>query len=113
MTTDAPRVVATIESSVVVRAAERVLTLARLAAGSSRAAAVTARAATAWTRLAPPEQHFAGGVTLLAAVAVHVFLTVRHGVPAGWWWLILPGMAAASGLLLALASAQAGRKSPP
>lgn len=44
------------------------------------------------------------GIAMLTAAAVHVGLRVVQGSGAGWLWLIVPGIAAAQGLLLVAAS---------
>ena len=68
------------------------------AAPDSRAARPLRQARAAWLALAPIQRLRAVGATALLAASVHVALqvTVR---PAGWWWLILPGLLAALGLL--------------
>ena len=98
------RVAAVIESSVLIELLARPLGHLRHAAASSRVAMVAARIATEWTRLTTGEQRFAGGVALLAAVAVHLGLTVWHEIPAGWLWLMVPGTVTAAGCILLLAS---------
>ncbi len=98
------RVAAVIESSVLIGLLARQLGHLRHAAASSLAAMVAARIWTEWTRLATGEQRFAGGVALLTAVVVHIGLTVRHEIPAGWLWLLVPGTVTAAGFILLLAS---------
>lgn len=80
------------------------------AAPGSRAAQPLHQARAAWLSLAPVQRMRTVGATALLAAGVHVALqaTVR---PAGWWWLILPGLTAlfgAAALLLSLAAS--GRK---
>lgn len=68
------------------------------AAPDSRAAVPLRRARAAWLALAPIQQMRTVGATALLAACVHLALqaSVR---PAGWWWLILPGLLAAFGIL--------------
>ena len=97
-------VVRVIEASRVFGAADRVLTSVRLAARSSRIVSLATRAATVWQAWPLSLQRQASGAALLAAVVVHVGLTMWHEVPPGWFWLILPGFIAAIGALLLAAS---------
>ena len=98
-------VVRVIEASRAFGAADRALTSVRLAARSSRVVLVATRALTVWQAWPLSLQRQAGGAALLAAVVVHVGLTMWHEVPPGWFWLILPGFIAAAGGLLLVASA--------
>ena len=67
------------------------------AAPDSRAAVPLRRAKAAWLALAPIQQMRTVGATALLAACVHLALqaSVR---PAGWWWLILPGIVAVFGV---------------
>ena len=70
------------------------LTLA--AAPDSRAAQPLHRARAAWRAQAPIQRMRAVGATALLAALVHVALQATAR-PAGWWWLILPGLLATFG----------------
>ena len=62
--------------------------------------------AEAWSREGRSSRHRAVGAIFLVAVAAHVTLTMWQGAPAGSFWLLIPALAAAAGVLL-LASAAA------
>ena len=82
-----------IDHSAIVNTVERVATPLGRAAKASRivrAARSTARAATR-----------NGGITILAAVATHVALASVVARPVSWYWLIIPSLVAAAGVLLA------------
>ena len=50
------------------------------------------------------ERYQSVAVIMLTAVSVHVALTLAHGARAGWFWLLIPSMAAVFAVLLAAAS---------
>lgn len=66
------------------------------AAPDSRAAQPLHRARAAWRAQAPIQLMRAVGATALLAALVHVALQATAR-PAGWWWLILPGLLATFG----------------
>ncbi len=68
------------------------------AAPDSRAAVPLHRARAAWLALAPIQRMRTEGATALLAACVHVALQASAR-PAGWWWLILPGLLAAFGIM--------------
>ena len=105
LSVDTPDLVSVADSSIAVRGAERMLAIARRAAMSSRLAGYAATSAAEWRHWPSGAQRFGAGITLLAAVAVHVGLTLWVQPPPGFFWLIVPGLAAAAGMLLVLASA--------
>lgn len=53
-----------------------------------------------WQRQNWAARYEAVAVALLAAAAVHVVLTVISGPRPGWFWLILPALAAAVGIVI-------------
>jgi hypothetical protein len=98
------RIVRVIESSVLFGAADRAVARAWQAAGSSRAAALARRLASAWRALGTPLRRLGVGVALLSGTATHLALALTGPPPPGWMWLVLPGLFTALGLLLVAAS---------
>ena len=99
--TDDRIVLGVIEQSAVVGAVERLATrLGQAASASSVLDAVRSIA-----RGASRER----GVTILAAVATHVGLVGAVVRPVSWYWLIIPGIFAAAGAVLAAGSWRHGR----
>lgn len=72
---------------------------------------VSQQARRSWSELRPPVRASAVGTTLLAAVGVHLAVSVAAGRPAGWLWLIVPALVATTGALL-VASSPARRADP-
>lgn len=75
---------------------------------TSRVVALSGAAAGAWGGYDARVRMRMSGVATLMAVAVHVVL-VAPTAPVGAWWLILPGIAAAFGVVALLASWPVGR----
>ena len=71
---------------------------ARAAAGSRTAGAARQTTAT-WKRLDPAIKYRAAGAFVLTAAATHVAMVLPHHPP-GAWWLILPSLAGALGVVL-------------
>jgi hypothetical protein len=94
-----------VDTSLAVRSVERILSGVQQAAGSSQSAGYVTGLMAGWRRTPPRVQRFAAGVALLIAVTVHVALMAANRTPVGFYWLLVPGMAAAAGILLLLASA--------
>lgn len=86
-------VVGVVERSAIVQAVERVAARVGQAARTSRTRAAAQTIARATQRSL--------GVTILAAVAAHVVLMGVVVRPVSWYWLIVPGVFAAAGALLA------------
>ena len=63
---------------------------------------------TRWRQRNWVERCEAIALVLLTAVITHVVLTTLNGPPPGWFWLILPGLAAALAVVLL-----AGSRTPP
>jgi hypothetical protein len=100
----APRSYAAVDrylwSSVVVRAFDAATVKLRewwLGSTSGQAAAA---AAERWRHEGWAARYDAIAIVLLAAIAVHVALTLMQGPRPGWFWLILPALAAAIALIL-------------
>jgi hypothetical protein len=87
----------------------RVADVGRRAAASSKMFA--------WARdVAQPWQHTPSGVrrqalgrVIFVATAVHVALVLWAGAPPGWWWLILPGVAATVAIVLQIGALERQR----
>lgn len=101
---DDPRVVRALESSVLLGAVSGVMHRLWHAAAHSRVAGRMAGARAEWERHRRAERRLAFGLMLLVAAATHVVLVITHGIPAGWLWIVPPGMAASLGLLYAWTS---------
>jgi hypothetical protein len=97
---DDPRVVATVSSSVVVRALSWVLDRSIAAIESSAAAGRYRSLAASWLAAHWAVRRRGVGLLLLVAVSVHVLLVWTQTDQIGWFWLIVPGMVAIVGLVL-------------
>ena len=102
---DDPWVTRVVESGVLARALSRVIRLGGAAIASSHAAAIVRAAAASWRHAAWAARRRTVGLCLLVAVTTHVLLVGALRPPAGWLWLILPGVVAVVGLVLLAASA--------
>jgi hypothetical protein len=96
-------VAAVIKSSVVFGVFDRALGRVWQSASSSVAVAIATEAASAWSGLDTRVRRVAVGTMLIVAVACHIVFTLVTQVPAGWLWLVLPGIIGAIGLLLVAA----------
>lgn len=91
-------VVGVVEQSAVVRGLNAALLWVRASGGSSIVVATVSRL---WEQTAgAPHMRRLAGVVLLTAAVVHVLMMAAVGGAPGWLWLIVPGLAAAAGLLL-------------
>jgi len=97
------RVAAVIESSLVYGLLDRALGSVWRAASTSVAAAKAAELASAWIGLDTSVRRFAVGTMLIVAVVTHIAFVLVTQVPAGWLWVVLPGIFGAIGLLLVAA----------
>jgi len=95
------------DSSVVGRAVVAVSRGIDGAAPASRAAQPIRKAVTLWSALAPLLRMQAIGAISLIAATAHLAMQMTAR-PVGWWWLILPGIAASFGVA-ALTIAWIGR----
>jgi hypothetical protein len=75
-----------------------------LDAEAGRAAIVLAGA---WSRESQSSRNRRLGIVFLVAVAVHVTLMLWQGPPPGWFWLLIPALAASVAVLLLLAARSA------
>jgi hypothetical protein len=95
--------------SAVVRAVDRGLAFGERVLQASMAGRMWTRMRTAWDSRPASSRLQAIGAALLVAVASHLALQLWQGAPAGWLWLVLPVLAAFSGLVLVAASVGAAR----
>lgn len=102
------RVAAVIESSLVYGLLDRALGSVWRAASTSVAAAKTTEVASAWIGLDTSARRLAVGTMLIGAVVTHIAFVLVTQVPAGWLWLVLPGIFGAIGLLLVAAAGLPG-----
>ncbi len=108
-----PGVIPTLESSIVVGAADRGLSAADRAVAHSTAARWLRQARERWRQLPHGLQQRAGGVALLTAAVVHVALALWRQTPPGWLWLVIPALSAAVGVVLLMASTASPRTQAP
>jgi hypothetical protein len=93
-------VIAIVERSALARGGRRVIEFVERASQASRAGRTTRELAAGWRALGQPAHLHAIGTMLIAAVAVHLAITVVHRVPPGWMWLVIPGIALVQGVVL-------------
>ena len=103
---DESRVLAALEESVPGRVAASVSAILDRACGDACAVAWWHQARDTWLSVPPAPRARAIGIATLAAVVTHVSLQWPQRT-VGYWWLIIPGIAAAFALL-ALAAASMG-----
>ena len=104
-TIDDPWVTRVVASGVLARGLSWVIRTGRRAVATSRVAAIVGGATASWQNTGWAARRWAAGLFLLAAVITHVSLTVAAQDPAGWLWLVLPGIAAMVAVVLIVASA--------
>ena len=91
-------------SSVTIRAVDRLLQRWP-ALWSNSVARITLVAPLGWSRESAWRVRYASiGWTLIIAAVTHVILSLSHGPRPGWFWAVLPAMAAGFGVLLVTAS---------
>lgn len=105
MSADESRATAVIEASAIVRAADVVAARVGAARSSSRLLAAASSAVAPLAGLTWRSRRLAIGLVLIIAPVVHVMLnwSSPYAQP-GWFWLIIPGLSAAIGVLLVSAS---------
>jgi hypothetical protein len=104
---DESAAIVVLESSAVIKAFDRAMTCASAAGETSLALAWIRRLGRA---VAPGDRRLLVGIALLVAPFVHVGLVMWHERPAGWQWLVLPGLSFAIGLVFLLFGASERRE---
>jgi uncharacterized membrane protein HdeD (DUF308 family) len=94
------RVVSVIRSSVLFSALHRALATVWRAAEGSAVVHTLSQWAGEWSGLDPSRQRLVIGSMLIMAAVTHVVLTLATLTPPGWFWMVLPGIVAAIGMLL-------------
>ena len=84
-------------SSALVRGIDRASRTLSMWWMNSNAARLLSSTNDAWLTMGSVDRTRFVGVVILVAVAVHLAATIAQGPRAGWFWLILPAMAAAIG----------------
>jgi hypothetical protein len=92
------------ESSLIGRTARSAVAKASAAYRGSRCGHAVAASVGQWQTLPAAGRRWTVGLALLTAAGVHVGLQLVQGAPPSWLWLIVPGIAAAHGLLQLLAA---------
>ena len=101
------QVVALLESSALVRRADRAVQLAATEIRSSVVAATLRRVTAGWLAVTPAGRRFSIGLTRVVAALVNVVLTSVTGSIPGWLWTVIPGLAAAIGVVMMMSGAAA------
>jgi hypothetical protein len=57
-----------------------------------------------WSDRSRPARHRAAGALMLTAAVIHIALTLMQGARPGMYWLVVPGIVIALGVLFLLAS---------
>lgn len=93
-----------LKESAIVRSVDRVTLLWRAWWNDSETRRVVASVIDAFARSSRSERYREAGAVIVTAVVVHVMLTILHGPRPGWFWMVIPGMAAIFALLLLAAA---------
>jgi hypothetical protein len=99
---DEQAAVAVLESSAVITILDRAITRAARAFDTSIAVSTARRI---WHSVAPADRALIAAIALIVAPFVHVGLVMWQERPAGWMWLLLPGLSLGIGLVIASAYA--------
>ncbi len=91
-------------SSAVVRLVDRITRRLQDWWSASQTGRVAAAMRDAWSAESWQARYQAIGAVLVSASLVHVILTVTQAPRLGWFWLVIPVMAMAFGLLLLVAA---------
>ena len=76
------------------------------AAQQSRVVGSMRAAGDAWRGVPGPGKLRALAVMLLVAAGTHIVMTWLHQIPAGWMWLVVPGIAVAQAIVLLIAGSE-------
>src|SRR5688500_4287167 len=104
--TDDARLKRALMSSATVAMIERARTVLLSAVTRSRSAESVRQYREAWIAAPWPRRRLVSGIVLLVAAVVHVVLVRAAGDPAGWFWLIVPALAASVGVLAIVMGAE-------
>ena len=99
-TTDDSRVVRALSASALIGFVDRSIARVWTAAATSQAGRAFERTIAPWRSASSAERSLLTGIVLVIAPITHVALAVTSEMPAGWLWLVLPGMSATVGVLL-------------
>jgi hypothetical protein len=97
---DDRRVVRALGGSVLLRPIDNAITRVWQSAEHSRVALLVNQGRGQWQRLSSDDRHVRIAAILWSAAAAHVTLVLWHEIPAGWLWLVLPGLAVSLGVVL-------------
>ena len=99
-----------LHTSAIVRAVDRMTVSLQRSWQSSATGQTLAHAANAFAGEPRRDRWSAVGLIVLTAVAVHVFLMIVNAPRPGWFWIVIPALAALFGALV-LAAARDRRSS--
>ena len=94
-----------LESSVLIRFAERALVQMARATEASSVAASARRSVAAWNQLPGGQRRFLTGVLCVTAALANFVVTIAGKTPPGWLWMVPPAIVMAIGATLMLAAA--------
>lgn len=93
-------------SSATLRGVATAINRLRAASGTSVFVAAAVARVSAWRDQSATERVRSTGIALLAAAATYISLSIWRRPVAGWLWLVIPGLAAAFGALMAAVPAR-------
>lgn len=93
-----------LKSSVVVQRIDRLTRRLWSLASGSRAMRAASALRQAWARAGWRDRYQAIGLVLIVAVGVHLAAILLRGQESGWFWMIVPALAAIFALILLAAS---------
>src|SRR5687767_13454796 len=104
--TDDARLQRALMGSATVAMIDRARVVLLSAIARSRTSAWVRQRRDTWVATPWPRRRRVSGVVLLVAAIVHVVLVIAAGDPAGWFWLIVPALAASVGVLAIVMGAE-------
>ncbi len=99
-----------LESSVLIRIAERALVQMERARQTSSVAASARRGFAAWNQLPGGQRSFLTGVLCVTAAIANAVVTFVGKTPPGWLWMVPPAIVMAIGATLILSAASDTRE---
>lgn len=103
---DDARVVASLQSSVILAAVVALMQLLWRAAGRSRFTELAVRARAEWAREDTRSRRLSIGVMLITAAVTSFVLAAMSDHPGGWLWIMPSAIAACVGMVLVLLSSK-------